>query len=62
MSVWDNGKAYPALNFEDCADCGEPIPDEDAVWIGPSGVAAGPPVGEPYHVECAPPEPDWVVR
>ena len=44
------------LHSEVCTDCGQRIEPEDEVWMTKDGVAAGPPVGDPYHVEHAPEE------
>lgn len=45
--------------FDDvCVQCQKPIRGDDPVYATSDGTAAGPPIGEPYHVGCLGPDPD----
>jgi hypothetical protein len=41
-----------------CAACGLPVPQDDAVWVDPAGAATTGDQGRPYHVECCPAQDD----
>lgn len=67
INAWNDGEVPVPTEPTDvevtphpvCRDCGKRIASEDAVWIDKDGNAAGPPTGEPYHVECAPEQPNY---
>ena len=42
----------------ECAECEEPIANQDEVWVEPVTGVASWEDGWPYHMECAPPEPN----
>ncbi|MGV0985030.1 MAG: hypothetical protein ACOYB2_10775 [Limnohabitans sp.] len=63
LHAWTTEMDELSSVFDVCSKCLNPIkhPD-DVVWIKEDerreyGVAMGPPFGDPFHVECAPPEP-----
>lgn len=41
-----------------CVKCVKPIVGDEPVYATADGAAAGPPVGEPYHVGCLGPQPE----
>ena len=39
-----------------CAECKEWVDVDEIIWCTPEGIATTGDAGEPYHVQCAPPE------